>query len=100
VDWIKRARTVKYAPSITNGAQYGREWVRWWRELQPLRRKGNNGMLERETCDPTVVVVGPNGLLSVIQTLAWWRKSITTTTDVSAWHDAVSDVIWVLENFE
>lgn len=57
-------------------------------------------MLERETCDATVVVVGPNGLLSVIQTLAWWRKSITTTADVSAWHDAVLDVIWVLENFE
>jgi len=86
---------------IDDGVQYGRDWLNWWAAIQPpSRHMGKPDELLKQPCNELaeVVVCGPNGLLSAVKSLSWWRKSISATRDVSSWNDAVLDVIWVLKN--
>jgi len=102
-DWIKRARNVKYMPTISDSARYGKEWLAWWHAIQPKSQStGDEGTISRGSRGDLgeVVVCGPNGLLSVVKSLAWWRGSMKHDADISKWRSAVSDVFRVLENFD
>jgi len=96
-EWIKRARNVKYIPNISNGSRYGEDWLAWWHAIQPnTRHIGDTDALSKGDLSK-VVVYGPNGLLSVIKALSWWRGSIKQVSDISKWHDAVSDVSFIVK---
>jgi hypothetical protein len=99
-EWIKRARTPSYVPSIPDATEYGNKWYAWWYSLQPASRyiEGNDRLSRKGCHDLTsVVVCGRNGFLNVVRSLSWWRNA-NESSGMKDWDDVVADVIWVLQH--
>ncbi|PPR03500.1 hypothetical protein CVT24_012667 [Panaeolus cyanescens] len=73
-EWIGRARSPTYRPTISNVAEYESTYTRWWASMQPEWRIVNGKV------DPKLVegdwsslhLPGQNGLVSVIVALFYW----------------------------
>ena len=100
-EWIKRARTSTYEPSIQDAAKYGDKWYAWWYAIQPESQhiRGSHLLLWKGRHNlSNVVLCGPNGFLNVVKSLSWWKNTITLGSDTEDWDDAVADVLWVLKH--
>ena len=100
-DWIQRARSTLYRPTIKSTSDFQVAFMKWWEGLQPDWRlstsgeiiasnlKGDWGGLRR---------AGRNGLLSVIAALFFWGFSLkkVTNADWAGWNMASDDCLRVL----
>lgn len=98
-DWIKRARSPAYRPTLSNLDNFERGFTEWWESLQPGWRRSPDG-LTREAGDLEAVrKPGVNGLLSVLAALFFWgAQSDPMARD--AWLHVVDDVSWTVGQFQ
>lgn len=100
-EWIKRARSHTFVPSITNVKEYGTKWFNWWHAIQPTSRhiESSRKLSQVGHHDLAgVVLCGPNGFLNIVKSLSWWRCAIKLDSDMADWSDSVDDVLWVLKH--
>ncbi|KAF7337192.1 hypothetical protein MSAN_02271400 [Mycena sanguinolenta] len=92
--WVKNAR--KGTPSVSTNT-FPKEWTNWWTAINPGWRRVEGQLVRQENEGDFAVLrcPGPNGFLSVLTCLKWWR--VTLETESSEWREAVADVCWVLE---
>ncbi|KAJ7747404.1 hypothetical protein DFH07DRAFT_747794, partial [Mycena maculata] len=92
-DWIQRAR--KGTPPISDLEGFIEEWWKWWTSMNPGWRRVNGTLVQEGagSWEP-LECPGPNGFLSVLACLKWWRMEVPDDTD--DWKKAVGDVVWVL----
>ncbi|KAJ6493094.1 hypothetical protein C8R45DRAFT_788926, partial [Mycena sanguinolenta] len=93
--WVKRAR--KGTP-LVSAATFPSAWRAWWVAINPAWRRSEGELVREARGDFKVLKCpGPNGFLSVIACLKWWRVALSTEESAAEWKDAVGDVMWVLE---
>ncbi|KAJ7086892.1 hypothetical protein B0H15DRAFT_781927 [Mycena belliarum] len=114
--WVSAGRGLRKGP-LANGvgpgirslAVFDATWWRWWGSLQPEWRskcRGTPGKFERDVYPDShgdtwssLRHPGQNGVLSVVASLYWWGKKVTTDgvrEDWESWTDAMRDVRWML----
>lgn len=95
-DWMQRHRPyTEAAATITDVDEFGDATMKWWRQIQPLWRQGDDKLPlaiytppENESWD-VLAQGGPTGLLLLMVVLGWWgSKPITPSQE---WRDVVSD---------
>ncbi|KAF7797721.1 hypothetical protein EIP86_008921 [Pleurotus ostreatoroseus] len=99
--WFKKGRHstfVKVSPFV-----FGRQFLLWWRGLQPESRVDESGTLVK--CQvpaeewAALRRTGQNGFFLVLLGLAWWRSSADSEADRVGWDGVVDDVFWVLQEW-
>ncbi|KAJ6489541.1 hypothetical protein C8R47DRAFT_938705, partial [Mycena vitilis] len=99
-DWVSRARKAGYTPPIANAAQFGREFVTWWVDINPVWRTKDLPMGRFTDGSWDVLdVPGRNGMLNVLMCLKWWAEKLGAEEAVKSgeWIEAVTDVAWVID---
>lgn len=100
-DWIQRARSTTWRPTIRDPKVFGSQVSGWWLSLQPDWRIEEGGGFSR-TLDGDFEDLrrpGINGLLSIIAGLFFWGNSLQDEARSNeAWMSVVSDVQFVLAN--
>ncbi|KAK7021084.1 hypothetical protein VNI00_017530 [Paramarasmius palmivorus] len=137
-DWIARARRPTYRPIffLADGSIhlpgleiFSREFVRWYRSLQPQWRIDNEQYVEgkarlsrsaeREIVSrdewPELYKTGANGVASIVAALCWWKDAVQTLPEgtpreqqrkakhLRAYKAAVDDaeyLLWAMESLE
>ena len=101
--WLRGGRKFNAPPVINNLPSYTKSWWAWWAHLQPDSRKESAGnrapirdALPADENWAQTYVGGPNGMLIVVLTLAWWSQKLGGKTDQKDLIVAVNDVEWVL----
>ncbi|KAF9515808.1 hypothetical protein BS47DRAFT_1293386, partial [Hydnum rufescens UP504] len=90
-DWIQRARSIKYSPSIKPDS-FGKQWWKWWSNLQPAWRETSKGEIIARNQDisgnwESLKIGGKNGIVAVVITLGWWGAVLDTIArDKSEWN--------------
>lgn len=81
-------------------------WNEWYTFMQPKWRKADGMKWSRTTGWRKdwgkLYAYGPNGWLSALACLWWWRHALdarTSSTDgkMQSWNEALSDVLWMVE---
>ncbi|KAK6967168.1 hypothetical protein R3P38DRAFT_3244642 [Favolaschia claudopus] len=96
-------------PTLSDTQAFGETWWGWWRGMQPVWRKPNDGSTGflRDSFPAgggenwmTLRFPGPNGALSLIASLFWWGKRLRekqiSGDGLKSWEEAVVDVTWML----
>ncbi|KAJ7081478.1 hypothetical protein C8R43DRAFT_909855, partial [Mycena crocata] len=95
-NWIGRGRTGQPVPPLTDVYAFASQWWKWWVALNPPWRKrtAKGTRMERRGGGDwgSLIETGPNGLLSVLICLRWWKDAGA----VGDWEEALADVDWVL----
>lgn len=101
-DWIQRARSHKYRPSLKNLEAFQNNFWTWWMSLQPdWRRVEGSKVLERRGEEDWDVLQcpGQNGVLSVIAALFFWGlEAVGSGSAEEAWDVVVDDVLYAITN--
>ncbi|KAF9492972.1 hypothetical protein BDN71DRAFT_1395808 [Pleurotus eryngii] len=95
-DWMQRHRPyTEAAATITDVDEFGDATMKWWRQIQPLWRQGDDKLPlaiytppENESWD-VLAQGGPTGLLLLMVVLGWWGSKPNTPSQ--EWRDVVSD---------
>jgi hypothetical protein len=105
--WVHDGRGRGAPPVVSNVSQFATTWNDWWSELQPVWRRGKDGLLREEYGDNWELLYAPgaNGMLGPVACLYWWgvavlsedESSVEANGPVAVWTEAVKDVTWVLE---
>lgn len=83
-------------------SEFGIQWMRWWREIQPDWRKveeGGNALSRQMPEDETWGLLakgGTAGLYTVVMSLSWWIKQVASDGSLADAWTSVKDVSWVL----
>jgi hypothetical protein len=97
-------RQYSHPPEIPDAAAFGLEWLAWWNALQPAWRKvRTHGTLPvaldaKHSSSHNIRSLhkgGPNGLLTVLIGLKWWRLA---GGDGDLWTQAVNDLASCFED--
>ena len=104
-DWIQRARSVSYRPSIASTLDFERVYMSWWKELQPDWRMSSSGKIVYSKLDGDwggMRTAGRNGLLSVVAALFFWgvalKKTQKTPYEDKGWKVGTDDCLRVLDS--
>lgn len=78
--WISYARSSTFRPEVTL-PRFAEEFAEWWRSMQPEGRKALDDRFislskPARTDWGELKISGPNGIVSVVVALAWWRKAV------------------------
>lgn len=103
--FVSRSYDASCMPEIEDAGAFGKEWTRWWNEMQPKsRRSAGEGELPLElTPNMTAGIIqalkknGPAGISVVLVGLKWWGPEIMGRQ--AAWINAVKDVTACLRLF-
>ncbi|KDR83153.1 hypothetical protein GALMADRAFT_134648 [Galerina marginata CBS 339.88] len=98
-EWIARARSPTYRPTITSLAQYTKDYNAWWASLQPNWRLLPDGSVDFDAFDGKWEVLkrpGRNGLLSVLAALFYWGLAARKGKGRDNWLEAVKDFDFVV----
>lgn len=100
-EWIQQSRPnlSMWTPVISDVAQYEKDFLTWWRALQPAWRLAKNGNLTRSDGDwEPLNRPGVNGLLTVLAGLFYWGLTVQKKRAAFRnWSHAVKDVIFVMK---
>jgi hypothetical protein len=79
---------------MINPDTFGKQWWKWWRNLQPVWRKNLlMGQIPEEPGSWACLKIGGNnGVVTVVITLSWWGDY--AGENKSEWNAAVQDVIF------
>ncbi|KAJ7212984.1 hypothetical protein GGX14DRAFT_564031 [Mycena pura] len=94
-EWVARARSPRYQPSIPDATKFGMQWRTWWSDINPAWRQpvdGGGGLL-RSTSEKDwagLDIPGANGFLNVLMCLKWWGNATAGGPRVE-WDDAGED---------
>ena len=95
--WIKSKKKTS-VPSIKPG-RYGKQFVGWWKALQPTWRIKANGSFGRDIPESedwqSLKKGGSAGMYTLVMSLSWWIKSVADHEAADAWL-IVDDLSWVL----
>lgn len=95
-DWIQRARTPSYRPTITHPDTFAQVFSAWWSSLQPQWRKSIEGPLPRAFGDYDALRrPGVNGLLSVVAALFFWGTARSLNAP-DTWLEMIDEVGWAV----
>jgi hypothetical protein len=80
-DWIARRRPTTFQPKILSLEDYEREFVDWWRRLQPTWRISNNKVDKAASpkgvsCWDCLRAPGVNGIMNVVVALFYWGLAL------------------------
>ncbi|KAK7018813.1 SERTA domain-containing protein 3 [Paramarasmius palmivorus] len=78
-DWIARARAPGFKPKVDNLDKYAEDFEAWYKVCCPWRKDCGQGIrLTRENGQDwsDLAVYGPNGIVSFVVALAWWKKAV------------------------
>ncbi|KAJ6517935.1 hypothetical protein C8R47DRAFT_933869, partial [Mycena vitilis] len=95
--WVARARTGGPNPPVDDVISFSVAWWKWWVAINPPWRQTDDGRrLKKEGGGEwgAAAQTGPNGFLSVLVCLRWWRDAVRG--DEKEWKEAVEDVVWAL----
>jgi len=98
-DWIQRARSAFYCPTISSVDCFETLYKLWWASLQPdWRVSPSSEVAFAETSGNWDVIhkPGKNGVLSVAAALFFWGLKVKNTEDTNGWETAVEDLLVVL----
>lgn len=98
-DWIQRACSAAYRPTIGSADSYATSYQLWWASLQPKWRLSASGEIAYEKAEGDWDVIrkpGKNGLLSVAAALFFWGLSVKDTDKAKGWETSVADLLFVL----
>jgi hypothetical protein len=90
-------------PKIKNIMKYKVSWQKWWQGLQPKWRRLDDGTLSQEVPDINETWIclrrgGPNGIFVIVLAFSWWVKATDGIDDDKELHDALEDIIWVINH--
>lgn len=93
---MKRHKQPALIPKV-KPAEFGAEWLRWWKATQPVWRRDSLSQDVPSNEDwKTLKCGGSNGLVLVIMAISWWLSSFSSTSPTDAFWSSVTDVTWVL----
>lgn len=97
-DWIQRARSPSWRPTIRSVSSYGTDFTLWWQGMQPEWRILRGGKLLRVAGGDWEVLNRPgvNGLLSIMAGLFFWGFEVCDSSNKGEWLDMVVDVEYVV----
>lgn len=97
-DWIQRARSPSWRPTIVSISSYAAEFTLWWQGLQPEWRILKGGRLLRVAGGDWQVLKRPgvNGLVSVMAGLFFWGFEVCDSSNKSEWLEMVVDVEYAI----
>jgi hypothetical protein len=98
-------------PTITDAAEFGHAFIKWWNAMQPVFRQAAEGMPRPLYTPPatdswaSLQRAGPNGLVTVVTLLFWWGKALTTRSrwqedSGSSWKEVVNDVARTVQSLK
>ena len=100
--WFRCGHKYASPPSIKSLPLYIEAWWAWWRALQPEWRQaaGDTALHSLREADQEekwecTCIGGPNGMFTVILTVAWWIAELDGKTEDNSIM-ALDDVKWVL----
>jgi hypothetical protein len=74
--------------------KFAKEWVEWWKTLNPQWRMKDGDLIKEATGSwEPLRKPGGNRFLGLLAGLKWWREELGATTE---WMAAFEDVTWVL----
>ncbi|KAJ7204378.1 hypothetical protein GGX14DRAFT_320084, partial [Mycena pura] len=77
-EWVGRARSQRYNPSIKNAARFGESVWTWWQHVYPAWTEQGGKVEKREVSAVeadewrTLDVSSQNGFINVLVCLRWW----------------------------
>ena len=98
-DWIQRARSALYRPSIASIDRFETSYKLWWASLQPdwhVSASGEVAFAKTSGNWDAIRKPGRNGILSVAAALFFWGLKVKDTEDTNGWEIAVDDLLLVL----
>ncbi|KAJ7633326.1 hypothetical protein DFH06DRAFT_1004536 [Mycena polygramma] len=90
--WVQRARGPR--PHLKEIKVFAQEFSTWWQAINPPWRRSSLPMAKQTGDWASMDVAGPNGFLSVLMCLKWWREELENASP--EWKEAADDVLWVL----
>ena len=103
-DWI-RSKKKDDAPSV-NTAEYGKQFMEWWKKIQPSWRvSGSEGVLPLFRDVPATETWqairkgGTARVYTIVMGLSWWIMAQRVERDANAW-SVVDDVTWVIQQMK
>jgi hypothetical protein len=94
---MQRHRRYDLFPDV-KAAEFGVEWHKWWRFIQPGWRTDETRVLPDAADWAALASGGPNGLFLVIMSLSWWARAdkIQSNKVSDKFMLAVDEVHWVM----
>ena len=88
-------------PLVSDARAYGSEWVKWWTAAQPKERNVQEWPFIRNA-ETTIdwrrfPANGKDGMFIAIMALSWWALALRSSVEVELFEEAVTDVLWVVQ---
>ena len=80
------ARNYANQPTISDSAEYGIAFIKWWHAIQPKERRSTSSPMPVSIYDMPasswrpLIRAGPNGFVSLMTLATWWGRGILSRT--------------------